>query len=155
MAHDPINFVTSIDQVASVTRLARFIKRSMSTALKGRKVKRGEGTPSPATIIIIEEAAGYEVKNNVTTDGNGMAFTQAADMHAARAARDLNDDLAVLAAQNKAFKEGLLRLQALNLDEDLFIEAVQALRVKYYGRRNPIVSQYQSPQDAISDGETV
>ena len=155
MAHDPINFVTTIDQEVATIRLVRFIKRSLSTVLKGRKVKQGEGLPSPATIIIIEEAAEYEAKNNVTTEGNAMTFTPAADMYAARAARDLNDDLAVLAAQNKAFREGLLRLQALNLDEDLFIEAVQALRVKYYGRRNPIVSRYQPPQDAISDGESV
>lgn len=155
MAHDPINFVTNIDQETATARLARFIKSSMSTVIKGRKAKHVEGPSLTAGAIIIERPAELAADKNVKIGEYSVIVSPTTDNNAARAAYDLSDDLAVLAAQNKAFKEGLLRLQALNLDEDLFIEAVQALRVKYYGRRNPIVSRYQPPQDAISDGEPV
>lgn len=154
MAHDPINFITNIDQKMSTNRLARFVKRSTSIVFKGLKAKRSERPSSTAGIVIIESPAERVSDKNVKVSGNSVISTPTTDTHAARAVYDLSDDLAVLAAQNKAFKEGLLHLQALNLDEDLFIEAVQALRVKYYGRRNPIVSRYLPPQDAISDGES-
>ena len=155
MAHDPINFVTNVDQEKSTNRLVRFVKRSTSIVFKARKAKRVEGSSLTAGAIIIERPAEGAADKNVKIGKYSVIVSPLTDSNAARAAYDLSDDLTVLAAQNKAFKEGLLSLQALNLDEDLFIEAVQALRVKYYGRRNPIVNRYQSPQDAISDGESV
>ncbi|MFN2135041.1 MAG: hypothetical protein ACK2UK_03750 [Candidatus Promineifilaceae bacterium] len=66
----------------------------------------------------------------------------------------LPEDLISLAAQNSSFKQGILHLQALNLDDDLFIEAVEALRAKYYARRFPLVS-WQPPDRYLPRGETL
>ncbi len=41
-------------------------------------------------------------------------------------------DIIRLAAQNKAFFQGVIALQRMNLDEDLFREAVEDLKKKYY-----------------------
>ena len=44
----------------------------------------------------------------------------------------LPKDIAKLAAQNQAFAQGIFALQKLNLDEDLFQDALEKLRKKYY-----------------------
>jgi hypothetical protein len=51
----------------------------------------------------------------------------------------LPEDIAKLAAQNTAFFQGILALQRLNLDSDLFLEAVEDLKKKYYKERSAVI----------------
>ncbi|HWS83783.1 MAG TPA: hypothetical protein VN207_05940 [Ktedonobacteraceae bacterium] len=53
---------------------------------------------------------------------------------------NLPKDIVQLAAQNAAFLQGILALQELNLDQDLFLEAIEDLRRKYYRERNNVKS---------------
>ena len=148
MAHDSINLIMNIGDKVSINRLVHFAKHSTSIVFKGLLAKCNERRPSTTGIMIIESPDERALDKEMKAGENSTIFLPSADnTYAARTAYDLSDDLVMLAAQNKAFKEGLLQLQALNLDEDLFIEAVQALRIKYYSQRNPIISHYQSSHD--------
>lgn len=53
----------------------------------------------------------------------------------------LPDDVLELAAINDAFLQGILALQKMKLDDDLFLQAVNDLRKKYDNLRNPYVSK--------------
>ena len=67
---------------------------------------------------------------------------------------NLPKDVVQLAAQNAAFLQGILALQELNLDQDLFLEAIEDLRRKYYRERNNInnVDSYiPNPSEGGSD----
>jgi hypothetical protein len=57
-------------------------------------------------------------------------------------------DIIRLASQNAAFRQGILALQRMNLDEDLFQDAIEDLRRKYYRERSMI---FQPPDHRMQE----
>lgn len=54
---------------------------------------------------------------------------------------NLPDDVIELAAINDAFLQGVLALQKMKLDDDLFLKAVNDLRKKYDNLREPYITK--------------
>lgn len=113
--------------------------RVLAFAIGRRQVvKNKEMVTEPDVRILENEVDQLDI---VAVDSSELLVIQEPVVELPEPPHVLREDLNLLEAQNQAFKEGLLRLQSMNLDEDLFGEAVNALRSKYYDRRDPILGR--------------
>lgn len=76
------------------------------------------------------------------TDSQGLAVSLGLP-------EDLPGDLLELAAINDAFRKGLISLQAMNLDDDLYWRAVHDLRAKYDHVREPYLGRRNRSSESI------
>ncbi len=77
---------------------------------------------------IIADLSIVQVVPSIRSDN--QAFQVVERLHN-RLPQNLPTDVAKLAAHNAAFLQGILAMQELNLDEDLFLEAVEELKRRY------------------------
>jgi hypothetical protein len=102
-------------------------------------------TEKPAAQVVINSTTGEVITEAsspaITTPGSRTLQMQA-DTWGLR--RNHSEDILRLAAINVAFREGLIALEALNLDDDLYWRAVEDLRRKYYSQRNLIMNPKQN-----------
>jgi hypothetical protein len=113
-------------------------RRQTNSGMTRQKPQRSESIPrkpEPAVIIdgetgqIIEEGSPAELITHLPAEKDPIYK---------KLPPNLPKDIVQLAAQNAAFLQGILALQELNLDQDLFLEAIEDLRRKYYRERNNI-----------------
>src|SRR5438270_12722140 len=87
---------------------------------------------SPKKAITIDSNTGevvQEIPQDINTEYQSLSPV------AKQLPPNLPHDIVRLAAQNNAFFQGILAIKKLNLDEDLFLEAIEDLRRKYYKDR--------------------
>lgn len=101
-----------------------------------------QSEPSPETQITIDAATGEVVEEPPTPEVIESSDLALAQKQTEIASRLLGhpEDIVKLAAINEAFYKGILTLQNLNLDEDLYWQAISDLRKKYYKARDPYLT---------------
>jgi hypothetical protein len=101
-----------------------------------------QSEPSPETQITIDAATGEVVEEAPApevVESSDLALVQKQTEIASRLPNH-PEDIVKLAAINEAFYKGILALQNLNLDEDLYWQAISDLRKKYYKARDPYLT---------------
>ena len=86
---------------------------------------------------VIENEIESVIKTEETTDITVSTSDNYTKIEGVR--RLLPDDVVKLAALNSAFKRGLISLERLNLDDDLYWKAVEDLRRQYYKERQKYI----------------
>lgn len=123
-----------------VTRLLRVV-RNLLQRKKCGAAARVIVTPKPVAklnakrniSIVIDAASGTVIEEpalNVRQSAS-IALFEPEEIYRSRVPLNLPKDIAQLAARNKAFLDGLLAVQHMNLDEDLFQQAFEDLKIKY------------------------
>jgi hypothetical protein len=93
-----------------------------------------ESLPKPT--VTIDASTGKIIEADTSLDKNTESSLTLKQEEIAEKLHGHPEDIIKLAAINEAFYKGILALQHLNLDEDLYWQAIDDLRTTYYRVRS-------------------
>lgn len=95
-----------------------------------------EEEPHSNSPVTIDASTGELIEADTPREENVRSSVALRQEEIAKKLHGHPEDIIKLAAINAAFYKGILALQHLNLDEDLYWQALDDLRNKYYRARN-------------------
>lgn len=108
--------------------------------------KKDESLPKPP--VTIDASTGEIIEADAPLEQKTESSLTLKQEEIADKLRGHPEDVIKLAAINEAFYKGILALQHLNLDEDLYWQAIDDLRKKYYRvRSQSLESEHTGTKD--------
>jgi hypothetical protein len=95
-----------------------------------------ESEPQSNPPVTIDASTGEIIEADTPSDEKSRSSLALKQEEIAKTLHGHPEDIVKLAALNAAFYKGILALQSLNLDKDLYWQALDDLRKKYYRARS-------------------